>query len=262
MTCNIEIRALTTMKELAEIQKIESTVWKMDPIPVHQTLTALNNGGILLGAYDEGKMIGFLYSFPGFEAGSVHLCSHMLGILPAYRTAGLGEKMKLKQAEIARELQYPLITWTFDPLESRNAYLNLHKLGATGALYHADHYGSMSDGLNQGLPTDRILIHWNINEKRQRQTHELNEGKLLLDADEHGLPVVRKVFEQENVTNDVYFVAVPTDFQEMKQFNFDLAVRWRMESRTIFCALFDAGFLATDLLRDEERPVSYYVFTK
>lgn len=115
---NVVIRALTTMEELKQMQEIETAVWQMPPLPVHQTFTALNNGGIILGAFDDKKLIGFLYSFAGFDGHVSYICSHMLGILPAYRASGLGVQMKIKQAEIARDMGYQMITWTFDPLES------------------------------------------------------------------------------------------------------------------------------------------------
>ncbi len=260
-TRNIEIRMLSTMEELAELQRVESTVWKMDSTPLHQTYTALLNGGILLGAYDGKKMVGFLYSFAGFTDGSVYLCSHMLGILTDYRMQGLGERMKLKQAELASDVGYSMITWTFDPLESRNAYLNLHKLGAIGAIYDADHYGEMNDGLNQGLPSDRFQVKWYLNEERPKQTYSFDKEKILLEADSAGNPVAVEDKVDLNRGN-VFFVAIPMNFQEIKQTNFELAKRWRMETRYVFQSLFQAGFLATDLLLDEQSSLSYYVFTR
>lgn len=260
---SIEIRMLTTMEELYEVQKIETEVWNMDPIPVHQTFTALKNGGILLGAFDGKKMVGFLYSFAGFEEGSAYLCSHMLGILPAYQTDGLGVKMKMKQAETARKLGYRLITWTYDPLESRNAYLNLHKLRGIGAIYKVNHYGAMKDELNQGLPSDRIQMKWFINETPDNQIYHYDRQKLLLDADANGVPMLTSFFKRSDwMRTDVSFVAIPMRFQKMKQTNFELAKQWRMETRLVFQTLFDEGFQATDLLLDRDQALSYYVLTK
>src|SRR5699024_3955846 len=232
MDNDIEIRVLANMDELHELQKVEAAVWDMDPVPVHQTFTALQNGGILLGAYAGEKMVGFLYSFAGFENGVPHLCSHMLGILPDYQTDGLGAKMKLKQAELARKLGYPMITWTFDPLESRNAYLNLHKLGATGAVYDADHYGSMNDGLNQGLPTDRIKIKWHLDEKRPDRDVPFNHRNVLLDADANSIPKLTEAFGKGDFEiSDSFFAAIPMHFQAVKQHDFQLAKKWRSKSR-------------------------------
>ncbi|MEI3605005.1 GNAT family N-acetyltransferase [Pseudogracilibacillus sp. SE30717A] len=260
---HIEIRVLSTMEELAEVQKVEIAVWNMEPVPLHQTFTALQNGGILLGAFDGEKLIGFLYSFAGFNEGTAYLCSHMLGILPEYQTSGIGEKMKIKQAELARKLGYRMITWTFDPLESRNAYLNLHKLRATGAIYDANHYGIMNDGLNQGLPSDRIQIKWFINEEKRNSTHHFDNQKLLLDADGSSVPVLTEFFKRAEWNSaEVLFVAIPKNFQELKQMNLELAKKWRMETRFVFQELFEEGFQATDLLLDNDRSLSYYVFTR
>lgn len=260
---NLVIRSLTTMEELYQMQEVEAAVWQMDPIPVHQTFTALNNGSIILGAFDGDKMVGFLYSFAGFDRGTPYLCSHMLGILPAYQTDGLGVKMKLKQAEIARQMGYEMITWTFDPLESRNAYVNLHKLGATGAVYKTNHYGSMNDELNQGLPTDRIQIKWDIRNYKANKKLPIDSGKILSDANSEMEPVIKDDFyTHEFDTSDCLFVAIPKKFQAIKQSDIQLAKKWRMETRKVFQTLFENGFQARDLIREHNRSLSYYVFTK
>ena len=260
---SIEIKALRTMDELKQMQQVEKAVWQMDPIPLHHTFTTMQNGGILLGAFDGDKMIGFLYSFPGISDGKAHLCSHMLGILPGYQKDGIGAEMKRIQAELASQAGFSMITWTFDPLESRNAYLNLHKLGATGAVYHENYYGTMNDQLNQGLPTDRIQIKWDLPTSRQVQTHHLEKASVLLDADAQGAPVESTGLEQVDFANsEVFFAAVPKDFQTVKQNQFELAKQWRMRTRDVFGRLFKEGFAARDLLSDEADSVSYYVFTK
>ncbi|QGS68395.1 GNAT family N-acetyltransferase [Oceanobacillus sp. 143] len=190
---NIEIRPLETMDELIEMQKVEESVWQADSIPVHQTYTVLNNGGIILGAFDQNKMIGFLYSFAGFDGKSAYLCSHELGILPAYRKGGLGERMKQMQADLAKEAGYEIITWTFDPLESVNAYLNLHKLGAEGVLYKENYYGVMEDELNQGLPSDRIHIKWKINQRNIVRDLSIQQSQVLLEKKQDGSPQITDV---------------------------------------------------------------------
>src|SRR5699024_10712291 len=126
-----------------------------------------------------------------------YLCSHMLGILPEYRKGGLGVKMKLKQADIAKALGYQMITWTFDPLESLNAYVNLHKLGAVAAHYKPNHYGSMDDKLNKGLPSDRIQIEWYLNKNNFNLNHSFDERKVLLQMTTDGEPrVVKEAFDR------------------------------------------------------------------
>ena len=237
----------------------------MAPIPIHQTFTAMGNGGIILGAFKEKKMIGFLYSFPGFDGKQTYLCSHMLGILPEYQTQGLGMRMKLKQAELAKEYGYTMITWTFDPLESKNAYLNINKLGAVGAIYSPDHYGDLQDGLNTGLPTDRIKIEWHLSESDEADipTPSLNQANMLLDMDDDASPVITEHFSNHELEKEAaWFIAIPRHFQAMKKENMALAKEWRYHTRDVMQALFTVGYQAKDVIRPLDKQVSYYVFKK
>lgn len=259
---DIEIRLLTSIDDMNIMQQVEETVWSMPPIPVHQTYTATHNGGIYLGAFIDKELIGFLNSFPGYDPKTkkAYLCSHMMGILPEHRHRGLGRILKLKQAEIAKEMGYEMITWTFDPLESRNAYLNIHKLGATGAIYLQDHYGSLNDSLNQGLPTDRIIIKWDITKEHQVHKPELDENKILLRQAANQEPVLTEAY-QDDLASGVWLVEIPEDFQTMKKDNFELAKNWRYQVREVFEKLFAIGYQATNILRIPEKNQSYYVFS-
>ncbi|MBB5174025.1 GNAT family N-acetyltransferase [Texcoconibacillus texcoconensis] len=263
MTDQIEIRQLTTMDEIEQIQKIEEAVWNMSPIPIHQKYTASNNGGMILGAFDGEQTVGFLYSFPGFDGKKTYLCSHMLGILPAYRKSGLGMNMKLKQLEIAKRIGYDMITWTFDPLESLNAYLNLHKLGATGAYYKENHYRTLTDQLNKGLPTDRIQIEWYVNEKRQLPSFSVDESNVLLQVGNENTPVITDVYSHSfPMQKDYWLVGVPENFQTMKQQKPQIAEKWRYDSRQVFQSLFNEHYQAVDVIKDEPSNCHYYVFMK
>ncbi|MFA1820898.1 GNAT family N-acetyltransferase [Virgibacillus oceani] len=219
------------------------------------------NGGVILGAYDQDEIIGFLYSFPGFDGERTYLCSHMLGIMADYRKDGLGKKMKLKQAEIAKQKGFSRINWTFDPLESLNAYLNLHKLCAVGARYKENHYGYMNDDLNQGLPTDRIQIEWGLDKDRLDKTVPLEKEKILLDGDKNQ-PILMDRFSTELTSSEQWFVAIPVNFQKMKVEDFEMAKAWRYKTRKVFQALFSKGYVATDLIRHHEDGTCYYYFSK
>lgn len=261
MTATIEIKEIHTIEQLHELSKVEKAVWEMDAtIPVHQTLTAMHNGGIILGAYDGKKMVGFLYSFPGYDGENIYLCSHMLGILLPYRKSGLGIDMKLKQAEIAERFGYSKITWTFDPLESKNAYINLHKLGARGAMYDENHYGDLNDQLNRGIPTDRILIEWDLPLKeKQPLPTTVEENKRLVCIDENRSPIT---FTKDLSESTYWFITIPNDFQEMKKQNIQLAKKWRFKTREVFQSLFLAQFQAVDIIVNHENNCSHYIFSK
>ncbi|MBR3119187.1 GNAT family N-acetyltransferase [Oceanobacillus profundus] len=259
----LEIRKLTTLDELREVQKLEETVWHMSAIPLHQTFTALTNGGIILGAYDSEKLIGFLYSFAGFDGKNAYLCSHMMGILPAYRKDGIGRKLKLKQAVLAREMGYEVITWTFDPLESVNAYLNLHKLGAKGVYFKENHYGELGDEFSQGLPSDRFQIIWDISQTcEEKETISVDAANILLQMDSERKPVLTDNYHaNDSMEWDMWLVAIPANFQSLKEENFNLAKEWRLITQELFRRLFQHGYQASDFIHYAE-DYNYYVFRK
>lgn len=154
---NITFRKLAEKTDLEKLEELESAVWsESSVVPSHMTLTLAKFGGLFLGAFDGDRMIGFLYSFPGYTDQELHLCSHMLGFLPEYRKQGLGVQMKWMQRSEALAEGYRRITWTYDPLETVNAYLNLVKLGGVVHRYIPNCYGELADDMNRGLPTDRF----------------------------------------------------------------------------------------------------------
>ena len=137
---------------------------------LHMLITAVHNGGLVLGAFIEEKMIGFVFGFPGLETTPdgprPKHCSHMMGIHPDHRDGGIGFALKRAQWQMVRHQGLDHITWTYDPLLSRNAYLNIAKLGAVCTTYRRSEYGDMRDGLNAGLPSDRFQLDWWINTRR------------------------------------------------------------------------------------------------
>src|SRR5699024_7508450 len=106
------------------VQRLENQIWVDDAIPTHQTSTAVKHGGIMIGAYIDEQLVGFSYGWPGFSKGETYFCSHNMGIDEQYRSLGIGEKLKRKQRDLARKKGYEFISWTYDPLETRNGYLN------------------------------------------------------------------------------------------------------------------------------------------
>lgn len=271
-TNQIIIRSLQSIEELEEVRKLESLIWgENDSIPTHQTITAVKNGGLVLGAYDEEKLVGFQYSFPGFDGHSLYLCSHILGIDTAYRNKGIGNMLKMAQSEEARKLGYSLITWTYDPLESVNGYLNIAKLGGICRKYVENCYGEMEDLLNNGIPSDRFLVEWHIgkdvNINRQINEIELNEviSKSLIQWDDNldGLPVPSNTIAIPN-DDKIAFVAIPKDFRSIREMNNKLALEWRMTTRSMFTKLFSNGWKVTDFHKNTQSdiPVQFYILSK
>lgn len=268
----IVLRTLTTIKELTAINELVKIIWgRDDVIPIHQTLTALKNGGLVLGAYLENKLIGFQYSFAGFNGQQPYLCSHMLGIHPDYQHLGIGEKLKLRQREEALKIGYTLITWTYDPLESVNGYFNIRKLGAVCYTYIENCYGEMEDNLNCGLPSDRFLVKWWLTSdhvmKRINKTGTKDipdKLRMVVDCEQinNSFPVIKKI-DLNTGDGDTLFVAIPSNFQEIKKSNFSLAVDWRIQTRMIFQKYFTDGWVITDFFKNSNSlPVHYYVLKK
>lgn len=259
----MECRTLTTKEELEQIQQLETEVWGMQPIPIHQTLTTVKNGGIIIGLFDEERLVGFSYGFPGFKNGETYLCSHMLGILPDYRSKGLGEKLKQYQRQVAIEKGYERMQWTFDPLETRNAYLNLTKLNGICYTYIENCYGEMHDGLNKGLPSDRFEVKWHLNSPyvRKRKAPDMAYKVAInkRDFNKAGLPVF-KINETAHDEATTYTMEVPNDFQMLKNTDPTLALDWRLQTRKQFQQLFQSGYAAVRLIPYDN--YSQYIFVK
>ena len=173
------IRLLESAEDMTAVEELQRQVWpgsETDVVPAHLLVTAIHNGGLVFGAFMEERMVGFVFGFPGLEktpdGPRAKHCSHMMGIHPLYRDAGVGYALKRAQWQIVRKQGLNHITWTYDPLISRNAYLNIARLGAVCNTYLKLEYGEMRDGLNLGLPSDRFQVDWWVNTKRVRAPPE------------------------------------------------------------------------------------------
>lgn len=264
MRSDIDIRILKSTEEMNEVMALEEEIWKGDtPVPVHQTVTAVKNGGIVAGAYDGGRLVGFSYGFPGFLNGKVYLCSHNLGIHPDYRNAGIGALLKERQRQEAIRLGYDLLTWTYDPLETRNGYLNLSKLHAICSTYIENCYGEIDDNMNGGLPTDRFKVEWWIDSTYVGEASPVAVSPdahiIEWEKGEHG-PKLTGVVPEEDYAQ--ILVPVPGAFQEIKAADMALAVDWRMKTREVFRSLFRRGYAAVALAKSTDSPVHHYVLVK
>ena len=169
---SIEIRQLFQLQEFEEVVGLQKSIWSfadVELLPLRFLVVASKVGGHVFGAYDGPRMIGFCFAIPGIKPdGHPYLHSHMLGVLPEYRNAQVGRGLKLRQREDALARGIALIEWTFDPLELKNAFLNIERLGAIVRVYKENQYGTTSSPLHGGLPTDRCIAEWWINSPRVR----------------------------------------------------------------------------------------------
>jgi predicted GNAT superfamily acetyltransferase len=160
----IELRALTEGRQFQEAVALQKTVWgfnDLELLPVRLFVVATKVGGQAFGAFDGNGMVGFLLSIPGLKpGGGSYLHSHMLGVLADYRNRGVGRMLKLGQREDALARGIGLVEWTFDPLELKNAFFNMERLGAIVRRYVENQYGTTTSPLHGGLPTDRCVAEW------------------------------------------------------------------------------------------------------
>jgi predicted GNAT superfamily acetyltransferase len=266
---DIRIRNIQTMEDFEKVLQLELKVWGGDPVPVHQTLTVAKNGGIVLGAFAKEELIGFLYSFPGFKNNEIYLCSHTMGIHKDYRNRGIGARLKLKQAEEALELGYKLIRWTFDPLQSRNGYLNIAKLGAICSEYIENCYGEMKDDLNKNMPSDRFNVEWLLDHPYLQKRKALLADVKVEPAGivlgwkerEDGFPEAAAK-NQPHPDSSYLFVPVPVNFEQLKESDAELALDWRLKTRTVFQSLFADDWAVVHVVRKQDEPVQYYILCK
>ena len=292
-----KLRILDTAEDLLAVEELQRTVWpgsETDLVPVHLLVTAAQNGGLVIGAFQSGsesgepeRLVGFVFGFPGLEdtpegARPKH-CSHMLAVHPDVRNRGLGFFLKRAQWQMVRHQGLDRITWTYDPLLSRNAHLNIAKLGAVCNTYRREVYGEMRDSLNAGLPSDRFEVDWWV--RTERVNRRLSRrARLRLDLahflaasaeivnptqiDDRGFPdppqdlMIPSDRAENSGDASMLLVEIPDDYLTLKENDPDLALRWRLHTRALFEDLFARGYLATDFVYLPGRhPRSYYVLT-
>jgi predicted GNAT superfamily acetyltransferase len=298
------IRILEKPEEMLAAEELQRVVWpgsETDVVPLHVLVTVAHNGGIVIGAFpkeshsqggeEEAPMeikplIGLVFGFPGLyftpDGPRPKHCSHQLAVHPQYRSLGLGFLLKRAQWQMVRHQGLDLITWTFDPLLSRNAYLNIARLGAVCNMYIRQAYGDMQDELNFGLPSDRFQVDWWVNSQRvksrlskqaRRQldlTHFLAAGAEIINTstesgDRWPHPTAALLPDSSpgsRTDASLLLVEIPADFQALRAKDQSRALEWRMSIRQIFEELFARGYLVTDFIHLRGNfPRSYYVLS-
>jgi predicted GNAT superfamily acetyltransferase len=174
----VELRRCHGIEDFRACVALQKEVWNFtdaELVPLRMFVVADKVGGQVMGAFEGDTMVGFALSVPGTRSGHIYLHSHMLAVRKDHRNGGLGRQLKLMQREDALTRGIELIEWTFDPLEIKNAYLNIEKLGAVARRYNINQYGITSSPLQGGLPSDRLIAEWWLKSKRVERL--LAEGK-------------------------------------------------------------------------------------
>lgn len=286
---SITIRAVESIADIEKLETLQLTIWdmgEMEVIPARTMHAIAYNGGLLLGAYDGDEVIGFIFAVIGtvqgldtridqVAAARLQLYSAIMGVLPGYQEQGVGYRLKLAQREFALRQGLRLVTWTYDPLESRNAWLNIGKLGAVCHQYLRNFHGKLG-GINEGLATDRFYVEWwvtgnraqsRVGRGRRPLTYEqLIAGRAILVNEAtfsgEGILVPAESFAESNA--NLVLVEVPTNIQAVKQADMAVARQWRAHTRALFEHYFAGNYIVTDFARRSDeagRERSYYVLT-
>jgi predicted GNAT superfamily acetyltransferase len=282
----INIRPLINVEDVIQLERLQLEVWpgsETDVVPAHLMLAIARNGGLLLGAFDEAKLIGFVLGFLATDKESPNRPamarlkhhSHMLGVHPEYRDQGIGFRLKVAQRDFVNKQGVRLVTWTYDPLQSRNAYLNIHRLGTVCRIYHREAYGEMRDTLNVGYPSDRFEVEWWITSTRVKTRLEgkrqaldlanfLGAGAVKINPAQLGKDnLLQPAMETIPITERILLIEIPPDIIELKEKDPGLAQSWRIQTRSLFEEVFKKGYLVTDFvyLKEERFPRSYYILS-
>ncbi len=275
---SITFKQLKALEDLNPCEDLQEVVWKFsksDIIPPRFMRVLCKHGGFAMGAFDNDTMIGFVFGVPAIHYGRPSQHSHMLAVLPGYRNHNIGYKLKLAQREEALSRNIDLITWAFDPLQSRNAHLNINKLGVIACSYDINLYGeSSSSKLHSGLGTDRLLAEWWLVSDKVKtiidgHTHDavkktptkgLNINRT--ERDEQGLLVPEE--PNLSLTDDVLLLEIPDDIDKMKVSNIEAAHRWRELIQKAFLHYFNAGYYVNSLQVEREGSTrrTYYVLER
>jgi predicted GNAT superfamily acetyltransferase len=278
------IRPLSSPDDMAQVEDLQRAVWAGDEteiVPVHMLLAVAHGGGIVLGAFEDQHLVGMVFGFLGVDAAHpervamtrLKHCSHMLAVHPQARQRSIGLRLKLAQRQAIIRQGVRLATWTYDPLLSLNAHLNIRRLGAICRTYVRDAYGPMRDRLNAGLASDRFDVEWWVTSHRVESRLEGRRPPLdLVHFLEGGAQKVNPAALRhdgwpepaesiEPLAANLLLVEIPPDFQALRASDLGLARAWRAHSRSLFEQAFEQGYLVTDFihLRGETSPRAYYV---
>ena len=214
-------------------------------------IAANHAGGMAAGVFEGHVLVGFVFGFPSFQPDYERpngLHSHLLAVAPEYRGRGIGKKLKWFQRDWCLERGLTWMTWTFDPLQAKNARLNLEHLGAVALGYRVDEYGTLGGTLSGELPTDRFLAFWNLTNP---QVTRLAQGKALPALELDSLPVVlanqggRPGVADLSQTASSLRAELLTDFTDLLGHDPDTALTWRLALRDVMQNYLSKGYVAT-----------------
>ena len=271
-----EIRSVRTIDELRACEELQFQAWQMpdyrEVVPLHLLIAGQKSGGLLLAAFEDRQVVGFVFGFPGLaREGGLYHYSHMMAVAPDQQGRGIGWQLKRAQREAVLAQGLDRVCWTYDPLEARNAHLNVAKLGAVCRTYLRDLYGPMTDGLNAGLPSDRFQVDWWLATDRVRERvaggarADLAEPESWVLGGEEATGGLRVPGSLNLEAGEARVaVEIPANYQAVKAADPGLALAWRLATRQALEACFAAGYLVVEMAWTRSVPGgrAYYILQR
>ena len=266
------IRSFETIDEFRECVDLQEETWGQgfsERVPPAILKVSQILGGVSAGAYAaDGGLVGFVFGMTGLRGGELVHWSDMLAVREEARDSGLGTKLKAYQRDRVMELGVKRMHWTFDPLQSRNAYLNFAKLGIVVREYARDMYGQTDSPLHRGIGTDRMIPLWLLESERVARRLEGTEVFTISDVDSIPYALRGNGSSEDpapldpilNIDSDRLLVSIPSDVAGMLDRSVELALEWRLATRTVFTHYLAAGYEARELLRADH--TSDYLLAK
>jgi predicted GNAT superfamily acetyltransferase len=258
---NLTIRDLASFDDFTQVEAVEREVWAVtdrDAVPLPLAIATQAAGNLWLGAFDGAKLAGFVFAFLGLEEGRLILHSHLLAVRAPYRDLNLGSKLKRAQRERALALGIQKITWTFDPLQSKNAHLNFAKLGAVSDRFKPDFYGPETSSMLHRNGTDRLWMSWALGSRRVRTLLQGKSNRTqMLDTLSTLAPLI--LFNGSGrparsslsvaIARQRIAIEVPSDIGALEKQSPPLARDWRLATRWAFSEALKAGFFVAEFCR-------------
>jgi len=263
----VEIRRIADINELEGIVEVEKSAWNMpdyrEAVPVHMLRALKDNGGLILGAFSNGNLIGFSFGWIVGCGSSAYFYSHMSGVRHSHKYKNIGFRLKLKQREEVLKMGIKLIKWTFDPLQALNLNFNLEKLGVIARNYKKNYYGNIRDSINRGLDSDRVEAEWYLDSNhvirriegidKTPPPNELvkNGGRIVIDRQlKFGMEVpIKKDFAIDVKT---ILIAIPKEISSIRNASIDIARAWRQYTREAYEFYLGRGYILSGFSKDEE----------
>jgi chorismate synthase len=264
MAEDINIRMARTRADFDSCVLLQRAVWGLTDLEITSALQLINlthAGGVALMAESaDGQPVGFVYAFPALHASAPHLQSDLLTVLPEYQKRGVAVRLKWAQRDAALERGINMVSWIYDPLQARNANLNLRRLGAVASEFFENFYGITSATLHHGLPTDRLLVRWQLDTERVKVL--AREGEPPRTVATPSLPRINDVKWQAGwpVSSEPrleleapeLLLEIPPEWDVLSQLAPRVAEDWHGKVRRAFQAYLHRGYVAQDFAPTEE----------